>query len=786
MPILAPLLNLFHHKTISKEEQQQKNTINNLISYCISLINREDLVFETIESYRTLNSDEERLDTMQYMSIYISLEQFITGNKKPTVKVEFSRQQLRDEVRKHVMVEELPALFRVLFIPNKYQRISLYEIGVKMVMKEVERNFGSKLLTDIYAKEIRGTVLQPTLLSDGAISFSGLYKDAQSVSDEQITFAFTRLFAAFYAQLRSSVGVETAKKPFTEFYQLVKKNYEYDHVLDVIEVLPGDITQDDRLEFLSKEQLKKQIIEATSQLQNERDQAKAVVEALGEGLLVIDAELRITQVNPTTCKLLGITPDEAIGRPLNEVFPLYQDQATVLSSHRPIANVLRKGKAISSAVVDGYASRSQKGRIFPIIFSATPIRSGGKVTGAVEVFRDITDINRYEQELRLAKATVEQKVVDRTRQLRETQNRLFTFLDKMPLGVVIFDQGKRLNFANSTIINLIKRTTGSNVLSIGDTAQQIFSQLALFNRKTRSVFPPDHNLLEPVFDGRPVHSRDIEIRSGEKSVPIEVYATPLFNEQGRVNFVIVVTKDITEELILERSKDEFFSIASHELRTPLTAIRGNTSLIQEYFGDKVTDPELKEMIQDIHQSSVQLIGIVNDFLNVSRLEQGKMKFERQEFDLQEVVKSVLLEYEKSAQEKGLFLLCDNKAVPPGRRTIVVADQTKTKEVLVNLVGNGLKYTEKGGVVLSCLITDRFLRVRIADTGRGIAPEGQKLLFHKFQQTGNNLYTRDTTKSTGLGLYISKMIAEGMGGKVFLEYSEPGKGSIFSFDLPLVK
>ncbi len=786
MPLFAPLLNLFHHRTISMEEQLQKDTINTLISYCISLINREDLVYETIESYRRLNSDEEHLDTMKYMSVYISLEQFITGNKKPMVKIELSRQQLRDEVRKHVKVEDLPALFRVLFIPNKYQRISLFEIGVKLVMKEVERNFGNKLLTDLYAKEVRGTVLQSTLLHDGAISFSGLYKSATELSDEQITFAFTRLFSAFYTQLKSSVGADAAKKPFSEFYQLVKKNYEYDHVLDVIEVLPGDITQDDRLEFLSKEELKKQIIEATSQLQNERDQAKAVVEALGEGLFVVDAELKIAQVNPTACKLLAITPDEAIGMNLHDVFPLYQNNSSFLPTHRPIADVLRKGKAISSAVVDGYMSQSRAGGTFPIIFSATPIRSGGKVIGAVEVFRDITDIQRYEEELRMAKATVEQKVVDRTRQLRETQNRLFTFLDNMPLGVVILDQSKRLNFANSAIIKLVKRISDKDILVVGDTAESLFSQMVLYNRKERKVIPADHNPLLQVFDGRPAHSRDIEIQSGEVSIPVEIFATPLFNEQGRVNFVIVVTKDITEEIILDRSKDEFFSIASHELRTPLTAIRGNTSLIQEYFGEKINDPELKEMIQDIHQSSVQLIGIVNDFLNVSRLEQGKMKFEKQAFDVQEVVKSVLFEYEKSANERGLFLECNTKSLPQGQSTMVVADPTKTKEVLVNLVGNGLKYTERGGVVLSCAVVDGYIRLRIADTGRGITSDGKKLLFHKFQQTGNNLYTRDTTKSTGLGLYISKMIAEGMGGRVFLEYSEPGKGSVFSLDLPLVK
>ena len=105
--------------------------------------------------------------------------------------------------------------------------------------------------------------------------------------------------------------------------------------------------------------------------------------------------------------------------------------------------------------------------------------------------------------------------------------------------------------------------------------------------------------------------------------------------------------------------------------------------------------------------------------------------------------------------------------------------------IINLVGNALKFTEEGGVTVKVHLSDDFIRVVVADTGRGIPYENQMLLFHKFKQAGDSLFTRDTTKGTGLGLHISKLMVEGMGGSIGLQYSSPGKGSAFGFALPVV-
>jgi signal transduction histidine kinase len=247
--------------------------------------------------------------------------------------------------------------------------------------------------------------------------------------------------------------------------------------------------------------------------------------------------------------------------------------------------------------------------------------------------------------------------------------------------------------------------------------------------------------------------------------------------------VVVLIQDITEEKILDRSKDEFFSIASHELRTPLTAIRGNTSMILEYYTEVLKDPELKSMIDDVHESSIRLINIVNDFLNVSRLEQSRMVFNITNFNLDELIPETIKEYDVTVSRKNIGIsYIDPKETLP----LVSGDADKVRQVLINLLGNSLKFTTKGKIKIETETGDKFVKIFVSDTGIGIPLKQQSLLFHKFQQAGENLFTRDAAGGSGLGLYISKMMMEGMGGEIKLEKSEVDKGSTFSFTLPIVK
>jgi signal transduction histidine kinase len=217
------------------------------------------------------------------------------------------------------------------------------------------------------------------------------------------------------------------------------------------------------------------------------------------------------------------------------------------------------------------------------------------------------------------------------------------------------------------------------------------------------------------------------------------------------------------------------------LRTPLTAVRGNSDMILNYYPEQLKDPGLKEMVVDIHESSTRLISIVNDFLDMSRLEQGKFVFKTQPFDVGSMVQQVLREYDVTGSRRKLYMKFEPTRKP---LSAVLADPERSRQILINLLGNAVKFTEKGGITVTAEPKGRMMSISVTDTGKGIPVESQHLLFRKFQQASNSILTRDSTQSTGLGLYISKLLAENMGGRLYIERTEVGKGSTFTLELPL--
>ncbi len=357
-------------------------------------------------------------------------------------------------------------------------------------------------------------------------------------------------------------------------------------------------------------------------------------------------------------------------------------------------------------------------------------------------------------------------------QIKREGAKLQTSIGSLPLGFIMTDTNYNILLANASAKKVLCSQENDHTCTFEELCKVLGPSINIKAYVQKSITERKTFLIK-------------EATFGSKF--LKIFITAIIEEQLVIGSVILI-EDITEEKVLERSKNEFFSIASHELRTPLTAIKGNTSLIKEYYLEGMKDKELKDMIEDIHQSSVRLIEIVNDFLDMSRLETGKIEFKKIAFDVSELVKNVIEELKINASQKSInleYLAKDTKILD------VFADLDKTKQVLINLIGNAIKFTEKGGVSISIEQIPQktnsgigFLKILIADTGRGISQENQNLLFRKFQQAGDSLLTRDTTKGTGLGLYISKLIIEGMGGTIGLESTVEGKGTVFGFTLPI--
>jgi len=242
--------------------------------------------------------------------------------------------------------------------------------------------------------------------------------------------------------------------------------------------------------------------------------------------------------------------------------------------------------------------------------------------------------------------------------------------------------------------------------------------------------------------------------------------------------------DHLEELVRQRTgeleeanrhKSQFLANMSHELRTPLNSIIGYTKLMLDGMEGEVTTDQ-KEDLQTVYDNSKHLLSLINDLLDLSKIEAGKFEIVKDEYPFSDIVAQVIPSMEKLARDKGLEL---TYTVAPEVVT-VYADKNKTKQVLFNLLGNAVKFTQKGSVRLDVGKRDGDYIFSVTDTGIGIAPQDIGRLFESYKQVGPARL--DGSEGTGLGLVISKQFVEMQGGRIWVE-STPGKGSTFSFTLP---
>lgn len=224
-----------------------------------------------------------------------------------------------------------------------------------------------------------------------------------------------------------------------------------------------------------------------------------------------------------------------------------------------------------------------------------------------------------------------------------------------------------------------------------------------------------------------------------------------------------------------RHKSEFLANMSHELRTPLNAIIGFSEILNEGMFGEINDKQA-EYLTDILESGKHLLSLINDILDLSKIEAGRMELQPSEFDLPSLIDHSLLLVRERAQRRGIVL---ERTVDPRLGTIQ-ADERKLKQVLLNLLSNALKFTPEGGRVdVRASICDGATEISVTDTGVGIAPEDLATVFEEFRQVGT---AAKKVEGTGLGLAISRKFVELHGGKIGVE-SRVGEGSTFAFTLP---
>jgi signal transduction histidine kinase/DNA-binding NarL/FixJ family response regulator len=266
----------------------------------------------------------------------------------------------------------------------------------------------------------------------------------------------------------------------------------------------------------------------------------------------------------------------------------------------------------------------------------------------------------------------------------------------------------------------------------------------------------------------------------ENGQPLMMFGTHQdITEQKQQEVLLKQERDKAE--MANRSRGEFLANMSHEIRTPINGVIGTLNLLT----DTELNPSQLNLINVSKRSADTLLGLINDILDLSKIESGKLKIHPAEFDLLMLINDVARSQASRAEAKGLVLMCPDHYMEPLR---VVADGLRIRQVLTNLLSNAIKFTDKGRVTLDVEMLENTtstiqLRFNIRDTGQGISEDKQLQLFRRFEQLDNSLTRREG--GSGLGLAISRQLVELMGGQIGVE-SSPGKGARFWFRLRLDK
>lgn len=263
-------------------------------------------------------------------------------------------------------------------------------------------------------------------------------------------------------------------------------------------------------------------------------------------------------------------------------------------------------------------------------------------------------------------------------------------------------------------------------------------------------------------------------------LPISFNISPLRDENNKIIGLILVFRDVTKEREVQKMKSEFVSIVSHQLRTPSSAVKWYLeTLLDNKKGNKINNWQV-EHLQQAYQSNERMIALINDLLNVSRLESGRLKMNFADVQIADICTSVISEMENFARANNVGVICniDAKNTPQ-----VKADAEKIRQVIQNIINNAIKYTRPGQqkVQVGAKKEKNFLKIWVKDHGMGVPKEQQKRMFQRFFRAENAIISQ--TEGSGLGLYIAKQIVNLHHGDIWME-SKEGEGSIFYITLPI--
>lgn len=509
--------------------------------------------------------------------------------------------------------------------------------------------------------------------------------------------------------------------------------------------------------------------ERTKELTVSETRQRAIVDNAVDGIITIDEHVVIRSFNPAAEKIFGYAAEEVIGKNVNMLQPEpYHSQ-----HDQYVRNYLQTGVKKVIGTGREVFGRRKDGSTFPLYLSISDVRFDGQrlFTG---IIRDITKTKQAETQLRIAKERAEAA----TQRLE-----LATF----SAGIGIWDWDVVEN----------KLLWDDEMYRLYGITEDEFG--GAYEAWQQGLHPddkqPGDQAIQLALSGE--KDFDTEFRvvwpSGEVRT-LKANATVQRDPMGNPLRMIGVNRDITATKVAEnalieaaeaaeaanQAKSDFLANMSHEIRTPMNAILGMLYLAMK----SDMSPTLHNYLSKAKGAATSLMGIINDILDFSKIEAGKLEIESIDFSLETVLEQLTDSIVFQAEKKGLEFLIRHDATLPAR---LIGDPLRLGQILLNLCGNAVKFTEAGEVELAFSShfqneTDLILEISVRDSGIGMTPEVQKGLFQKFNQADQSTTRR--FGGTGLGLAISKLLADLMGGDIWIKSSEPGKGTTMCCTVPL--
>ena len=490
---------------------------------------------------------------------------------------------------------------------------------------------------------------------------------------------------------------------------------------------------------------------------------KRIVETANEGIMIMDDQFRYAFVNQKLADMLGYQPEEMLGRPVT---------TTIFEEDLPDHRAKMEMRACGAGAQYERRHRRKDGSCCWTIVSATPLNDEtGQFAGSFAMLADITDRKNAVDALRESeqeKAAILGGLRHVAVEYLDPCMRIIWVNEAVQMSLGLSMDELRGKYCFEILQGLKKPCPGCTALKAGETGHS-----------------QEGELVTP--DGKTWISRGSPIKDSDGSVLGVVNVAMNITERKRAeealqqtNLDLKNTIERSNELATQArkanaAKSEFLANMSHEIRTPLNGVIGMTGLLQ----DTDLNAEQHEYAQIAHKSGEMLLSLINDILDFSKIEACKLEMETLNFDLRSTLKDTADILALCAQEKELKLVC---LIEPKVPSLLCGDPGRLRQILVNLGGNAVKFTEKGEIVIRVRLESEdkrnvTLRFAVSDTGIGIPANRQDILFSPFTQVDGS--TTRKYGGTGLGLSISKQLAELMGGKIGVE-SVKGKGSTFWF------